>query len=160
MADAKAKELTPVEHMIRIMDLEGSSVDVTRVQDIANQVAERILAADNVEDVFAAAELGLETSEAMLNIPQMIVNVTYNKSGFQGSLPVYSVVTSVDADGVEHTWGVGAPSAQTQLFKWSQLEAIPGIVVVLVSKESRTNPGNSVLLFRRPTPAEEKTFKG
>lgn len=145
-----------VAQMRRIMDLE-STIDVTRSSEIADQIAEKILAAETADAVFDAAEIGLETSESLLGIPLRILRISYNKTGFDQGLPVYTVVTSVDANGIEHVWSIGGSTAQTQLFRWNQAGHLP-IVAVLVEKGSQSSPGNSVRLFRRPTRAELKTF--
>lgn len=145
---------TPVTRMRNIMELEALDSG-TSADGVPERIAEQILEASTAEDVFDAAESGLEGAASVINMPLRLLSIAYNKSGYDGPLPVYTVVTSVDGDGIPHTWHIGGTTAQTQLFKWNQISAFP-LIAVLV--EWSTQSGNTVYRFRRPTPAERKIF--
>lgn len=155
MAKASA-EITPVDQMHKQMEL-AADVEMVDAKAFVAQIKGKILAADTAEDIFAAAEAGSKSSEDYLGIPHRVESVAYGKSGFQGGAPVFSVVKGWDALGEEVTYTIGAEAAQTQLWQFQQKELLP-MIVVLTTKASRTNEGNTAVFYRAPTVAEMKSF--
>lgn len=125
--------------------------------ELPDRIAEAVMTAETADDVFDAAENGLQTAEEMVGQPLRLVAVKFNRSTFEGPLGAYAVITSVDHDGVTHEWKIGGTTAVMQLFKWDQLNKYP-LIAVLFAKPSTANPGNTALFFRRPTPGDLARF--
>lgn len=165
MAESASTEMTEVQRAWRLM-LGRAELRTFDPSEVSDNVSERILAAQSDEDVFAAAELGLQSGENMVGIPLAILDVQWGRSNFAdqpGSAPVFAIVKSLTSDG-EVTFGIGARSSLVQLFKWEQLEdwadrrqsdSEKGMVFAkVVSKD--TNSGNRIFYFGPVTVGERK----
>jgi hypothetical protein len=111
----------------------GEEVDdsVISAAEMTSSILGRILGADTLEDVDAAAgPFSAEPTRDVAGQVFVIRNVSFLPTGFkddrdEGAPLVYAVMDCVDEDGVERSIRTSSASTMAQLFQYRRLGAFP-----------------------------------
>lgn len=147
-------ELTTVDQMLRVMRLEAT-VAADSGAEIRDKIANTILAAEDVDDIFNGAHGELQSGRDLVGVHMDLEEVRWNESDFsdnENSFPFYGVVTATRRDtGEQVNFACGAGTAMAQLFRTHQLQAFP-VQNVTLREGKTTKSGNKPYSFVRVLP--------
>lgn len=161
MARTSTKEVAKVEPQRadlekaspRIVEMVESITSTLVVEDkfeVSLSILDRILSAENEEDVFAGLGTVDHARDQLMNIPIEVTEVTWNASTFEGetSFGFYAIFQYVNLyNGEKRTATVGSLNCMAQLYALDKLKKLP-YQVVLATTERPTASGFYPLFFR------------
>lgn len=153
--DTPANVALTTDQMITAMGIDARMADAVNPADVARQIADRILSAETVDDVFAFAEAGTKSGEDIIGRPILITELEWMRSGFTDGFGFYALITVIDGKGNTEQVSIGAGNACAQLFRLSRMDdkvtGKPALFVTpmtLFKRERATASGYYPLWFR------------
>lgn len=126
--------------------------------DVARAIVLSILAAPDVESVFATFEA--EGVKEYLDRPLEIRSVKWNRSSFEEGPPVFAVLDTVVLDsGEAKTLTCGGRSIMAALFAFGKMGAYP-IAMKIIESPNPTPEGYRPYRIQRISDADAAIFKG
>lgn len=113
-----------------IADLNAKvGLDVQDGTAIGNALAERILSATTLDDIFKVS--GLEAGKNWLDKPIVVNSVHWNESHFEEGFGFYAVLDAVDPEtGETAVIGTSARQSCAQLYAVGRMDAFPITVII------------------------------
>lgn len=142
-------ELTTVNDMLRLMNNEAN-VATESATEIRDQIANTILAAEDIDDIFSGKHGDLQSGRDLVGVLLDLEEVRWNRSDYEdneASFPFYAVIKGVRRDtGEQINFAVGAGTAMAQLFRADQLHGFP-IEGVTIREGKTSKSGNTPYSF-------------
>ena len=124
--------------------------------DFIDEIAEKMLEASTLNDLYSAADAELEDCQSILGTPILVTAIKLRPSDFEDSYGFWCIVDCIDSNSIMHKIKVGGKTASLFLWRLLELKMLPHLTV-LIEKTSR-NASNSYYVFRPPTVPEQKLF--